>query len=262
MSEFIIAVIVISVILMFISKARKKSDEDKREVPSHKVSESEVKPIVKPLTTTNDAAESAPIIKTEENIVVVISPKVVVSSKETTKDIQIPKDSTLRRHALNQLHSLLEFCKENRPSDSSLSRHYDQLVEVKLNDYTNDADEILCLLSFMGFHLILGLHHKTQAHTVTQAPGQQAQAEGRGVPQRVEQRLARTQFLQPLLGPGQMIGFFLAGPQEVGAQRFVLGRQRLRRVKRLCAHLAHMIDPHQGTGLALVGHRQFSDLGR
>ena len=148
MSEFIIAVIVISVILMFISKARKKSDEDKREVPSHKVSESEVKPIVKPLTTTNDAAESAPIIKTEENIVVVISPKVVVSSKETTKDIQIPKDSTLRRHALNQLHSLLEFCKENRPSDSSLSRHYDQLVEVKLNDYTNDADEILCLLSF------------------------------------------------------------------------------------------------------------------
>ncbi len=153
MSEFIIAVIVISVILMFISKARKKSDEEKREVPSHKVSESEVKPIVKPLTTTtttttNDAAESAPIIKTEENIVVVISPKVVVSSKETTKDIQIPKDSTLRRHALNQLHSLLEFCKENRPSDSSLSRHYDQLVEVKLNDYTNDADEILCLLSF------------------------------------------------------------------------------------------------------------------
>ncbi len=148
MSEFIIAVIVISVILMFISKARKKSDEEKREVPSHKVSESEVKPIVKPLTTTNDAAENAPIIKTEENIVVVISPKVVVSSKETTKDIQIPKDSTLRRHALNQLHSLLEFCKENRPSDSSLSRHYDQLVEVKLNDYTNDADEILCLLSF------------------------------------------------------------------------------------------------------------------
>ncbi len=148
MSEFIIAVIVISVILMFISKARKKSDEEKREVPSHKVSESEVKPIVKPLTTTNDAAESAPIIKTEENIVVAISPKVAVSSKETTKDIQIPKDSTLRRHALNQLHSLLEFCKENRPSDSSLSRHYDQLVEVKLNDYTNDADEILCLLSF------------------------------------------------------------------------------------------------------------------
>jgi hypothetical protein len=149
MSEFIIAVIVISAVLMVISKARKKSDEVKREVPPHKVSESEVKPIVKPLTTnTNDAAENAPIIKAEENIVVAISPKVAVSSKERTKDIQIPKDSSLRRHTLNQMHSLLEFCKENRPSDSSLSRHYDQLVELKLHDYTNDTDEILCLLSF------------------------------------------------------------------------------------------------------------------
>ncbi len=153
MSEFIIAVIVISAVLMFISKARKKSDEEKREVSPHKASVSEVKPIVKPLTT-NDAAapESAPIIKAEENVVVAISPKVAVSSKETTKDIQIPKDSSLRRHALNQMHSLLEFCKENRPTDSSLSRHYDQLVELKLNDYTNDADEILFLLSFYENH--------------------------------------------------------------------------------------------------------------
>jgi hypothetical protein len=147
MSEFIIAVIVISAVLMFISKARKKSDEEIRQVPPHKATESEVKPIVKPLTP-NDSAESAPIIKTEENVVVAISSKVAVSSKETTKDIQIPKDSSLRRHTLNQLHTLLECCKENRPTDSSLSRHYDQLVEVKLNDYTNDADEILCLLSF------------------------------------------------------------------------------------------------------------------
>jgi len=153
MSEFIIAVIVISAVLMFISKARKKSDEEKREVSPNKASVSEVKPIVKPLTT-NDAVapESAPIIKAEENVVVAISPKVAVSSKETTKDIQIPKDSSLRRHALNQMHSLLEFCKENRPTDSSLSRHYDQLVELKLNDYTNDADEILFLLSFYENH--------------------------------------------------------------------------------------------------------------
>ena len=148
MSEFIIAVIVILVVLMVISKARKKSDEEKREVPSHKASESEVKPIVKPLTTNEAVAEAAPIIKAEENIVVAISPKVAVSTKETSKVIQIPKDSTLKRHALNQLHTLLESCKENRPTDSTLSRHYDQLVVVKLNDYTNDADEILCLLSF------------------------------------------------------------------------------------------------------------------
>ena len=84
MSEFIIAVIVISVVLMVISKARKKSDEEKREAPSHKASESEVKPIVKPLTTNEAVAEVAPIIKAEENIVVAISPKVAVSTNETS----------------------------------------------------------------------------------------------------------------------------------------------------------------------------------
>jgi hypothetical protein len=148
MSEFIIAVIVISAVLWFISKSRKKSDEMNAEISYHQASGSEAQSVVKPLTDHVSVAESAPIIKTEESAVIVTSPKVVISTNVQCKDLQIPKDSTLRRHALNQLHTLLESCKESRPADSSLSRHYDQLVEVKLNNYTNDADEILCLLSF------------------------------------------------------------------------------------------------------------------
>jgi len=148
MSEFIIAVIVISAVLWFISKTRKKSDEMNAEISYHQASGSEAQSVVKPLTDHVSVAESAPIIKTEESAVIVTSPKVVISTNVQCKDLQIPKDSTLRRHALNQLHTLLESCKESRPADSSLSRHYDQLVEVKLNNYTNDADEILCLLSF------------------------------------------------------------------------------------------------------------------
>jgi len=148
MSEIIIAAIVISVVLMVISKARKKPDVVNSEIPLNKATDSVIKPIVKPVVSNEPVTKVEPIIKVEENIVVATSPIAVVSTKETSKDIQIPKDSTLRRHALNQLHTLLECCKENRPTDSTLSRHYDQLVVVKLNDYTNDADEILCLLSF------------------------------------------------------------------------------------------------------------------
>jgi len=118
------------------------------EIPLNKATDSVIKPIVKPVVSNEPVTKVEPIIKVEENIVVATSPIAVVSTKETSKDIRIPKDSTLRRHALNQLHTLLECCKENRPTDSTLSRHYDQLVVVKLNDYTNDADEILCLLSF------------------------------------------------------------------------------------------------------------------
>ena len=51
------------------------------------------------------------------------------------------------------MHTLLESCKENRPTDSTLGRHYDKLVEVTLNNYTTDADEILCLLSYYENHL-------------------------------------------------------------------------------------------------------------
>jgi len=148
MSEFIIAVIVISAVLWFISKTRKKSDEMNAEISYHQASGSEAQSVVKPLTDHVSVAESAPIIKTEESAVIVTSPKVVISTNVQCKDLQIPKDSTLRRHALNQLHTLLESCKESRPTDATLSRHYDQLVEVKINNYTNDADEILCLLSF------------------------------------------------------------------------------------------------------------------
>jgi hypothetical protein len=130
------------------SKKRKKSDEIKRETPSHEASYSESKPIVKPVTIHEVVAETEPKISTEEHAVIKNSPKATVSISEKCKDIQIPKDSTLRRHALNQLHTLLESCKERRPTDAMLSRHYDQLVEVRLNDYTTDTDEILCLLSF------------------------------------------------------------------------------------------------------------------
>ncbi len=153
MSEFIIAVIVISVVLIVIFKARKKSGEMKIDILSHKVAASKTKPIVKPLTANESAVEAASIIKAEENAVIVSSAKVAIFTNVKCKDIQIPKDSTLRRHALNELHTLLESCKENRPTDSTLGRHYDKLVEVTLNNYTTDADEILCLLSYYENHL-------------------------------------------------------------------------------------------------------------
>jgi len=153
MSEFIIAVIVISVVLIVIFKARKKSGEMKIDILSHKASDSETKPIVKPLTANESVAEAALIIKAEENAVIVTSEKVAIFTNVKCKDIQIPKDSTLRRHALNELHTLLDYCKENRPTDSTLSRHYDKVVEVTLNNYTTDVDEILCLLSYYENHL-------------------------------------------------------------------------------------------------------------
>ena len=103
----------------------------------------------------------------------------------------------------------------------------------------------------MCLHLVFGLHHKAQADPVAQPPGQQAQAKSAGIPQGVEQRGPRAQLGQALAGPGQVVGFLQAGLLELRAQRLIAGHQRLRRVERLGAHLAHMVHPHQGPRLRL-----------
>lgn len=148
MSEFIIAVIVISVVLMVVFKARKKSVNVKSNVATPNVVDLKDKPIVKPLESKAAKIPEEPVVKAQEAVVIVEAPQITTAAKVQHSNIQIPQDSTLRRHALNHLHSILESCKENRPTDSSLSRHYDNLVEVILSGYTQDADEILCLMSY------------------------------------------------------------------------------------------------------------------
>ena len=96
----------------------------------------------------------------------------------------------------------------------------------------------------MGLHLVLGLHHKPQAHPVSQPPRQQAHAKGPCVPKRVQQGRALPQFIQSLPRPGQVVGFFGAGLGEMLAQGIVLCGKGLRRVQRLGAYLPHMVHPH------------------
>jgi hypothetical protein len=161
MSEFIIAVVVIAVVLFVISKARKKSVEVKSETTSYKAPE--IKPIVEPLARNEPVAKvepkvkvakAEPKIKTEEKVANVATPKkvaaskLIASTKVTKSDVQIPQDSTLRRHYLSELHVMLQNCKVNRPTDSTLARHYDESVQVMLSDFTHDVDEIKCLFSF------------------------------------------------------------------------------------------------------------------
>ena len=105
----------------------------------------------------------------------------------------------------------------------------------------------------MGANLGFCLDDKAQTHRISQAPGNQPQAKRPGVPQRIEQRRARTQVLQPLRRPGQVVGLFYTGGGVVRAQGRVAGGQRLRGVKRLRTHLAHVVDAHQPGGLGFFG---------
>ncbi len=148
MSEFITAIIVIAVVLMVISKVRKNSDEPKIEATPNKATETVTKPIVKPVQNNSPVAETELVVKSEEVAVAVAPQKIVVTPTLSQKNIQIPQDSSLRRHTLSQLHALLDSHKESRPTDSTLGRHHDSLVEVKVGSYTNDVDEVLCLVTY------------------------------------------------------------------------------------------------------------------
>ena len=60
----------------------------------------------------------------------------------------------------------------------------------------------------------------------------------------------RIQLFQTVRGPCQMIFLFTSRFAELCARARVAGKSSLRRVKRLCTDLSHMIDPHQSRTFA------------
>ena len=52
----------------------------------------------------------------------------------TEPALVIPEDSVLRRHFLTQLRSEIEVELSPRPTDFNLQRHYDALVDAKLEN--------------------------------------------------------------------------------------------------------------------------------
>ncbi len=102
-------------------------------------------------------------------------------------------------------------------------------------------------------HLVFGFHHKPQAHAVTHLGRRQAQRKRARKPQRIEQAGPGAQGVQPLLRPGQVVGFLAGGFQQVAAQLGIARDGGLRRVQGLRAHLTYMVHPHQCAGQAFLG---------
>jgi len=70
----------------------------------------------------------------------------------------------------------------------------------------------------MVLDLALGLRHEAQADAIAGARCRQADGEGAGVPERVQQAGAATQFVDAARGPGQVVDLFLRRMLERGAQ--------------------------------------------
>ena len=115
-------------------QASQKTTTTKPAIKPNTVSEPKVKaavveePKVKVSTETQAKAEPA--------IEAVIKTPTVQVSKITTDNL--PQDSIQRRHALSQLHNIIETIKGPRPTDSIQSRHYDALVNSLITKALTD----------------------------------------------------------------------------------------------------------------------------
>ena len=93
--------------------------------------------------------------------------------------------------------------------------------------------------------LALGLRNESETPLVAGDAGRGTDSEGTGVPQRVQQARATTEFVNTTLAPVEVIVLLLRGAFHVLAHRWVFRRDGMSLVKRLGADLAGVVDAHE-----------------
>ena len=108
----------------------------------------------KPAASTEPKKEPSPIAVPINKPVSATKPAVVVAPKIIKQDNtdNLPQDSTLRRHAIAHLRSLIESINPARPTDSSLSRHYDALINAEIEQCISDKGAIERLVVTVEAH--------------------------------------------------------------------------------------------------------------
>ncbi|NOQ77298.1 MAG: hypothetical protein GQ475_05845 [Methylococcaceae bacterium] len=81
-----------------------------------------------------EVAEEQPVVAAKAPEPVVVTEKEVeTAAVDTVIKIQIPEDSTLKRHFISALQSEIEANMPARPTDSTLQRHYDATIQTELD---------------------------------------------------------------------------------------------------------------------------------
>src|SRR5713101_141248 len=105
-------------------------------------------------------------------------------------------------------------------------------------------------------HLLFRLREKAEVPIIAEPPGDAADREGAGVPERIEHAPPPAQLGDSLRAPGEVIAFFPRRLFELRLQRRIARGERLALVERLRADFAAVIDPHEGGGALALEVRQ------
>jgi hypothetical protein len=91
------------------------------------------------------------IAEPQTNVAVTLAPK--------DRHDNLPQDSMLRRHYLSHLRAIIESLKPLRPTDSSLSRHYDTMIIAEIEQCVSDKGAIERLIcNYEGYKKTLAQH--------------------------------------------------------------------------------------------------------
>ena len=102
----------------------------------------------------------------------------------------------------------------------------------------------------MRFDLAFGLDDEAEVPAIAAKPSRESDRVAAGIPERIQQTGPAVQLLQAFGAPGQVIGLFLRGRQQLRACRLVARDGRLAHVQRLRTDFAGVVDAHQPGGVA------------
>jgi hypothetical protein len=147
MNELLIAAIAIVLLFFIISKARKRS----KKFPESAMQAEKSKLANKPILNTELKKEPLPepqakepsssteptkelLVESKTNETVILPPK--------GSDKILPQDSMLRRHYLTNLRTMIESLKPPRPTEFSLSRHYEAMISSEIEQCVSDQGAV------------------------------------------------------------------------------------------------------------------------
>src|SRR5581483_2421968 len=99
----------------------------------------------------------------------------------------------------------------------------------------------------MLYDLSFRFSEKSEAPAIARKPGNGANRERAGVPNRVEIAGPASELVHSLCGPCQVVVFLLRRAFQLGAYPLVARRKCLPLVKRLGAYLAGMVHAHEAS---------------
>jgi len=154
MNKLFIAVIAIVIFLVIIYMWRKRTQASPKLVkPTQKNKPANVPPPVaanvespsEPVQIPQ-ATEPVSAIETKSELIVEPTPIKTVTPEPKGSGNNLPQDSMLRRHYLTHIRAMIESLKGPRPTDSSLSRHYDSLITTEIAQCLSDQNAIRLLI--------------------------------------------------------------------------------------------------------------------